>query len=484
MALMVMLPAITFYMLETNAQPKPQRFAAPAAVEGFSHLLNNRFDLSAEPWTVRLERVLNQSLPAVIGFWFAGTLALLCRLNLGLIGTRKMKSLAVESAAAEIHHMLRALRAELGIERAVELLNSARVQAPTVIGCLKPAILLPLGCMTGLSTVQIEAILVHELAHIRRNDYLVNLCQSMMESVLFYHPAVWWVSNQVRREREHCCDDLAVAVCGDRLAYAKALSFLEEQRSPIPAGAFGATGGVLKMRIARLLGLSQRPVFPRTLAVILLMLAAATAGLALWGSVRAQSTSQHGTTLNQRPSAKSSINSQSAVSPANTPVLVRSLTIDSDDLPESDRLKIVQSYQGGTYPLEELMQRIRQNVRDRGYAKASVEFPQPASTPAGQPPQQMDISVRVSAGAQYTFSGFSIEGARALSQDEIIQQFSFHPGDFFNATAIGRGLDRLKKLYGSKGYVNFAVIPQLQMDDVRHAVTLILEIKEGKAATA
>ena len=96
----------------------------------------------------------------------------------------------------------------------------------------------------------------------------------------------------------------------------------------------------------------------------------------------------------------------------------------------------------------------------------------------------MDISVRVSAGAQYTFSGFSIEGARALSQDEIIQQFSFHPGDFFNATAIGKGLDRLKGLYGSKGYVNFGVIPQLQMDDVRHTVTLILEIKEGKATTA
>jgi outer membrane protein insertion porin family len=165
-------------------------------------------------------------------------------------------------------------------------------------------------------------------------------------------------------------------------------------------------------------------------------------------------------------------------------VLVRSLTIESDDLPESDRLEIVQSYQGGIYPPEELMQRIRQNVRDRGYAKASVEFPQRASTPTGQPPQSTHISAQVFAGARYTFSGFTIDGARALSQDEIIQQFSFHPGDFFNATAIGKGLDRLKGLYGSKGYVNFGVIPQLQMDDVRHTVTLILEIKEGKATTA
>ena len=181
---------------------------------------------------------------------------------------------------------------------------------------------------------------------------------------------------------------------------------------------------------------------------------------------------------------QSPINSQSAVSPADTPVQVRLLTIDSDDLPESDRVEIVRAYQGGAYPPQELMERIRQNVRDRGYAKATVKFLQPASTLTGHLPRPMDISVRVFAGARYTLSGFSIEGARVLSQYEIIQQFTFHPGDFFNATAIGRGLDRLTKLYGSKGYVNFSVIPQLQMDEVRHTVTLILEIREGKATTA
>jgi beta-lactamase regulating signal transducer with metallopeptidase domain len=83
-----------------------------------------------------------------------------------------------------------------------------------VIGWLKPAILLPVGCMAGMSLLQIEAILAHELAHIRRHDYLVSLFQSVVETLLFYHPAVWWVSSQIRREREHCCDDLAVAVSG------------------------------------------------------------------------------------------------------------------------------------------------------------------------------------------------------------------------------------------------------------------------------
>jgi beta-lactamase regulating signal transducer with metallopeptidase domain len=478
MVFMVMLSAITFCMLETNTQP--QQFAI-AVAEDFGHALNNSFGQSAGPWTVRFERVLNQSLPAVIGFWFAGVLFLLCRLNLGLMATRKMKYLAVESTSADPQRVLRALRTRLGIQRTVKLLNSARVQAPIMIGWLKPAILLPVGCMAGLSTLQVEAVLAHELAHIRRHDYLVNLFQSVMETVLFYHPAVWWVSSQIRREREHCCDDLAVAVCGDRLAYAKALSFLEERRSPVPAGAFGSTGGVLKMRIARLLGLNQPPVFPRTPALILLVLAAATAGVAVWGSARAQSMpSQEETTSKQGSSAKSPINSQSAVSPADTPVQVRSLTINSVDLPESDRVEIVRAYQGGTYTLQELMERIRQNVLDRGYLGATVKSLPPASAPAGQPPQPMDISIQISAGAQYTLSGFSIEGVQAFSQDEIIQQFPLHPGDRFSATSIFKGLDGLKKLYRSKGYVNFGAIPRLQMDDVRHTVTLILDIKEGK----
>jgi outer membrane protein insertion porin family len=95
----------------------------------------------------------------------------------------------------------------------------------------------------------------------------------------------------------------------------------------------------------------------------------------------------------------------------------------------------------------------------------------------------MDISIQVSAGAQYTLGGFSIKGAQAFSQDEIIQQFPLHPGDLFSATAIQEGLVRLKKLYGSKGYVNFGMIPRPQMDDIRHTVTLTLDISEGKPTT-
>lgn len=119
---------------------------------------------------------------------------------------------------------------EMNIRRYVSLRESSQIQSPMVIGHLKPIILLPVGMLTGLSTVQLEAVLAHELAHIRRYDFLVNLLQSVMEILFFYHPAQWWISNQVRDEREHCCDDSAVKVCGNPMAYAKALAALEEMR--------------------------------------------------------------------------------------------------------------------------------------------------------------------------------------------------------------------------------------------------------------
>ena len=107
---------------------------------------------------------------------------------------------------------LRRLCGQLRIRRPVRLLESALVDVPMVIGWLRPVILLPASALSGLTPQQLEAIIAHELAHIRRHDYLINLLQSLIETLLFYHPAVWWVSRQIRREREHCCDDLAVAV--------------------------------------------------------------------------------------------------------------------------------------------------------------------------------------------------------------------------------------------------------------------------------
>jgi hypothetical protein len=135
---------------------------------------------------------------------------------------------------------------------------------PTVVGWLRPVILVPTAALTGMSTQQLEAILAHELSHVRRHDYLVNLMQTLVETMLFYHPAVWWVSNRIRDERENCCDDVAVQACGDAVLYARALTRMEELRcSPLQPGlVMAADGGSLVQRVRRLVGRGGEPAAP------------------------------------------------------------------------------------------------------------------------------------------------------------------------------------------------------------------------------
>jgi len=136
-------------------------------------------------------------------------------------------------------------------------LVSALVEAPTVVGWLRPVVLVPLGALAGLPADQVEALLIHELAHIRRYDYLVNILQSVAEALLFYHPAVWWVSGHIRAERELCCDDVAAQASGSVLTYVQALAELESCRPVHAHAALAANGGSLADRIARLLGQSR-----------------------------------------------------------------------------------------------------------------------------------------------------------------------------------------------------------------------------------
>ena len=136
----------------------------------------------------------------------------------------RLRSRLVRPAPSEWQQALDRLKTRIRVSRPVRLLVSSLVQAPAVVGWLRPVVLVPVGALAGLPAEQIEALLVHELAHIRRHDYLVNVLQSVVEALLFYHPAVWWVSGHIRTEREQCCDDVAVSVSGDVLTYARALA--------------------------------------------------------------------------------------------------------------------------------------------------------------------------------------------------------------------------------------------------------------------
>jgi len=201
---------------------------------------------------------LNAIVPWVVATWFVGVCALAMRLCGGWMQVQRLRKRATERLGEPWLSKLEELQVRLEISRSVELLKSALVEVPTVIGWLRPVILVPASALTGLTPQQLDSILAHELAHIRRNDYLVNLLQRVVETLLFYHPAVWWVSKCIRIEREHSCDDLVLQVCGDRQEYARALVSLEELRirGSMPF-VIAATDGSLKGRIRRLFGKSS-----------------------------------------------------------------------------------------------------------------------------------------------------------------------------------------------------------------------------------
>ncbi|NUQ78249.1 MAG: transglycosylase SLT domain-containing protein [Polyangiaceae bacterium] len=183
--------------------------------------------------------------------WAAGVLFMAARLLVGWAGLRGLVAKSSPVPAALEETVARVARA-LEVRVAVRIAASAEVLGPVVIGSLRPTILVPIALLSGAPLSVIEPLIAHELAHIRRFDFLVNVLQSITETLLFYHPAVWWVSRAVRREREYCCDDLAVKVTGDPIVYARALVEVEALRPrAVPLG-MAASGGPLMNRIRRL----------------------------------------------------------------------------------------------------------------------------------------------------------------------------------------------------------------------------------------
>ena len=205
----------------------------------------------SDPWldVTAFVRLHSRTLVLV---WMAGVIVLAFRLGMSWRSAHRLAVRVASPAPAEWQVTVNRLAEAIGLRRAVRVLSTAAVEVPAVIGWLRPAILLPISTLGGLSPTQLEMILAHELAHIRRHDFFVNMLQSVVETLLFYHPAVWWISRQVRVEREHCCDDMAVTICGNPIQYARALTVLEQLRDRVPATAVAANGGSLFQRVRRL----------------------------------------------------------------------------------------------------------------------------------------------------------------------------------------------------------------------------------------
>lgn len=233
-------------------------------------------------WWVPLEASIAPWLGQLVALWCFGVLLFALRPAWGWYTVQRLKRRGTAAVPLPIVEMVERGCRRLALRQNVRVLQSALVGAPVVVGSLRPLILLPLSVVNGLSPTQLEAILAHELAHIRRHDYLVNLLQTLSETIFFYHPALWWVSSRIRHEREHCCDELAAEALGSRVDYGRALLALAELRGAAPVLSLGAKGGSLLARIRRLAGVEPIPRWNAGGTTALALLVLLLIGLGLW----------------------------------------------------------------------------------------------------------------------------------------------------------------------------------------------------------
>jgi TonB family protein len=255
LALLAALPAVTLYGLA----PHTTFLSAALNVATDAPLLLPDRSLVAtsvgagiEPW-----------LPWLVGAWMVGVLAFSLRALAQYLSLRRLCRLEAQ-AVPEWDAKVAELCRRFGVTRPVRLLRSAIVQTPSLFGWIAPVILMPAGMLVGLSPHQIELVIAHELGHIRRWDYAVNLLQIAIETVLFFHPVVHWISRDVRNEREACCDDLVLRLGADPVDYASTLARLEELRDVTHAPALAASGGALIGRIRRIVGAEPMFAAPRS----------------------------------------------------------------------------------------------------------------------------------------------------------------------------------------------------------------------------
>jgi len=218
----------------------------------------------AETYTEHLLRPLMPTLEPtfswLVALYFLGLVIMILRLIRSVTDTFRTKRFN-EIPENKWQQVLETLKQRLSIDSEVLLRISKNITVPVVMGFIKPLIILPVAVLNQLSEDQLEAILLHELAHIKRQDYLVNLIQNIIETVLFFNPFIWHISSHIRREREHCCDDFVISCTENPYTYATALAALEQQRMQAPDLALAASGKkqYLFQRIKRIMEMEKQP---------------------------------------------------------------------------------------------------------------------------------------------------------------------------------------------------------------------------------
>ncbi len=246
----LLLPITTLWIIH---QPETRDLMTISSLSPLSefNFVTNHYNPQA------LQSYVVEYLPYVSLLWLSIVFCLALKVFIEIWSINRLPHQAIVPTNKELTARYVELVAQIGLKRKPRLLISLKTNVPMAIGWLKPVILLPIGMLSGLTSAQLEMLLLHELAHIRRHDYMVNFIQTLILTLLFFHPAVHWISKQMRHEREYCCDDIAVQQCGNAIAYAHTLADTadicrQHRKHTIPHLAMAASGGDLKQRVVRL----------------------------------------------------------------------------------------------------------------------------------------------------------------------------------------------------------------------------------------
>lgn len=248
--LMALAPLLTFAWLSTGT--------GSHAVTGLAIMQESFQASSATSISSSSGWTLSAFLPVIVGLWLCGVVLMSVRLGAGWWHVSQLRRNAEFRIPPSIRSQLEQLAMELNMARQVGLAFSNRIAGPMLIGVFRPLILLPVGLVNRLSSRELEMVLAHELAHLQRADHLVNFFQNIVETLLFYHPVVRWVSGVIRAERELASDDQAARLTGDRICYVETLLKLEKARGNRPQLAIGMADHQLVTRVRHLLAPKPR----------------------------------------------------------------------------------------------------------------------------------------------------------------------------------------------------------------------------------
>ena len=449
-----------------HAAPTPD----PAVATAPHVILNERAVAPTGRHEITLLERIEAILPWAALGWAAGVCAMSLRNVAGWLRVRTLRQGAELLIEEPWPRTFGRLCSVLGVRRAVALGRCDRVDVPSVIGWLKPIVLVPAGALMGLSAAQLEALLAHELAHVRRHDYLVNLIQTVIETLLFYHPAVWWVSRVIRREREHCCDDLAAAACGDRRSYAHALARMEELRlGGATTLALAASGTALLPRIRRLMGVSapaRRSA--RSLSAAIVALACAALPLVV-GQLHARQVSKpEGETPSTAPAERLLTSGDWMI-----------VAITDLEGPGSETFKQAQVAQDGNITLRDALGPIRaqgltprelevavaQRIREKGLvqnAQVKVTFPEPRREAVSPAPVAPELEKLL----QKRIPEFRLEGTALSDVIDFLRDVT-DANIFVNWRALERaGIDRTAPVTLRCRDVSFDKVLRLLLEEV------------------